>query len=272
MMRSEKAAFSNARGEALAGVLDRPIARPRAYALFAHCFSCSKDIRAAREISRALSEQGVAALRFDFAGLGASEGDFADTNFSSNIDDLAAAADYLGRAHRAPSILIGHSLGGAAAIVAAARLPSVRAVAVIGAPADAAHVAHQFHAQDETIRREGSAEVSLAGRPFIIKKQFLDDIAGARVLDAAAALKKPLLILHAPRDATVGIDNAARLFAAARHPKSFISLDGADHLLSNPRDARYAAAVIAVWAARYIGADDHAANGHEPAPNGEADA
>lgn len=267
MMHSEKVRFTNERGEALAGVIDRPIARPRAYAMFAHCFSCSKDIRAAREISRALSEKGVAVLRFDFAGLGGSEGDFADTNFSSNVGDLAAAADYLAGAHEAPAILIGHSLGGAAAIVAAARLSCIRAVAVIGAPSEAAHVAHQFHEKGDEIRAAGQATVTLAGRPFTIRKQFLDDIAGTRVLDAAASLKKPLLILHAPRDATVGIDNAARLFEAARHPKSFISLDDADHLLSNPRDARYAADVIAAWAARYVGKEADAANGGPRAPN-----
>lgn len=267
MMRSEKVAFANARGETLAGVIDRPIARPRAFALFAHCFSCSKDIRAAREISRALSERAIAALRFDFAGLGASEGEFADTNFSSNVDDLAAAAGYLDRAHAPASILIGHSLGGAAVLVAAARLPAVRAVAVIGAPSEAAHVAHQFDAKASEIEAAGAAPVMLAGRPFVIKKQFLDDIAGARVLEAASALKKPLLILHAPRDQTVGIDNAARLFAAARHPKSFVSLDDADHLLSSPRDARYAADVIAAWAARYLDAPADAGKRPDLAPN-----
>lgn len=266
MMGSEKVTFSNLRGQVLAGILDRPAGRVRAVALFAHCFSCSKDLRAAREISRALSDQGIAVLRFDFAGLGASEGDFADTNFSSNVDDLAAAAGFLERDHQAPSILIGHSLGGAAVIVAAARLPSVKAVAVIGAPAEAAHVAHQFEAKAAEINAAGAAPVTLAGRPFVIKKQFLDDIAEARVLDAAAALRRPFLVLHAPRDATVGIDNAARLFAAARHPKSFISLDDADHLLSNPRDARYAAEVIAAWAARYVDGAGTSTGGPESAP------
>ncbi len=270
-MRSEKVAFANAAGEALAGVIDMPDARPRAFALFAHCFSCSKDIRAAREISRALGERGIAALRFDFAGLGASEGDFADTNFSTNVDDLVSAAAWLDRAHRPAALLIGHSLGGAAVLAAAARLPTVKAIAVIGAPADAAHVAHQFEAKTAEIRTAGAAQVTLAGRPFVIKKQFLDDIAEAGVLDAAATLRKPLLILHSPIDQTVGVDNAARLFAAARHPKSFVSLDDADHLLSTPRDARYAADVIAAWAARYIGGDGHAANGSDRAPNGAPD-
>jgi fermentation-respiration switch protein FrsA (DUF1100 family) len=267
MTRSEKVAFQSARGEMLAGALDRPEGRPHAHAIFAHCFSCSKDLRAAREISRSLSERGIAVLRFDFAGLGASEGDFADTNFSSNVDDLAAAAAFLERDYAAPSILVGHSLGGAAVIAAAARLPSVKAVAVIGAPAEAAHVSHQFESQADEIRTAGAAPVTLAGRPFVIKKQFLDDIAEARVLDAAAALRRPLLILHAPRDATVGVENAARLFAAARHRKSFISLDDADHLLSDPRDARYAAEVIAAWAARYAMEGRPSTGGPESAPS-----
>lgn len=266
MIRTEKAVFPNRRGEELSGALDRPVARPRAFALFAHCFSCSKDLRAAREISKALSESGIAVLRFDFAGLGASEGAFADTNFSSNVDDLVAASDYLARAYEAPSILIGHSLGGAAVIVAAARLPSVKAVAVIGAPAEAAHVAHHFGAQADEIRSAGAAPVTLAGRAFVIKKQFLEDIEQARVLDAAAALKRPLLILHAPRDQTVGVENAARLFAAARHPKSLVSLDDADHLLTDPRDARYTAAVIAAWAGRYVDGEGSSTEGPELAP------
>ncbi len=266
MSRSERVTFENRQGESLAGVIDWPDEAPAAFALFAHCFSCSKDLRAAREISRALSEKGIAVLRFDFAGLGASEGDFADTNFSSNVDDLVAAATFLERANRPASILIGHSLGGAAVIAAAVRLPGAKAVAVIGAPADAAHVAHQFGDKADEIRRQGEAAVSLAGRPFILKKQFLDDIAEARVLDAAAALRRPLLILHAPRDQTVAVDNAARLFAAARHPKSFISLDDADHLLTDPRDARYAADVIAAWAARYVNRPASATGGPQLAP------
>lgn len=266
MIRTEKVIFPNARGEQLAGAIDRPIARPRAFALFAHCFSCSKDLRAAREISKALGERGIAVLRFDFAGLGASEGAFEDTNFSSNVDDLVAAAEFLARTHEAPSILIGHSLGGAAVMAAAARLASVKAVVVIGAPADAAHVAHQFGARADEIRAAGAAPVKLAGRDFVIRKQFLDDIEKAGVLAAAAQLKRPLLILHAPLDQTVGIENAARLFGAARHPKSFVSLDGADHLLSDPRDARYAAEVIAAWAGRYVGREQSSTERPELAP------
>lgn len=249
-----KTRFSNHSGEALAGALELPHGKPLAYALFAHCFSCSKDIRAAREIARFLRDAGFAVLRFDFTGLGASEGEFGDTNFSSNVADLVSAADYLRRDFEPPAILIGHSLGGAAAIVAASRIPEIKGVAVIGAPAEAQHVAHQFGAKREEIIREGAAVLPLAGRPFTIKKQFIDDIEKADVLAAAAALARPFLILHAPRDQTVGVENASRLFIAAKHPKSFVSLDNADHLLSNPADAQYAAKVIAAWASRYVGA------------------
>jgi putative redox protein len=252
-MRSQKVSIESARGQTLAGVLDLPEGAPLAWALFAHCFSCSKDLRAAREIARRLCEERIGVLRFDFEGLGASEGEFSDTTFSSNLDDLVAAADFLRARGTPPSILIGHSLGGAAVIAAAARIPEARAVAVIGAPADARHVAHQFADRLDAIAAAGAAEVTLAGRPFVIRKAFLDDLERARVLDAAAALRRPLLIMHAPRDATVGVDNAARLFEAARHPKSFVSLDDADHLLSRPADARYAAGVLAAWAARYVG-------------------
>ncbi|MFQ5562967.1 MAG: alpha/beta fold hydrolase [Parvularculaceae bacterium] len=252
-----KTEFEGSQGR-LAAALEEPARPPLAYALFAHCFSCSKDIKAAREIARALRAAGFAVLRFDFTGLGASEGDFANTNFSSNVDDLVKAADFLRREYVAPSILIGHSLGGAAAIVAAARMPEVKGVAVIGAPADAAHVAHHFAEKRDEIETKGEATVQLAGRPFKIRKQFIDDIEGYSVLDAAAAIKKPLLIMHAPFDKTVGVDNAAQLFTAAKHPKSFVSLDTADHLLSDEADARYAAGVLAAWAARYIGVETSA--------------
>ncbi len=251
---TRKTEFNTASGEKLAAALELPSGPPKAYALFAHCFSCSKDIKAAREIARALRAEGFAVLRFDFTGLGASEGDFANTNFSSNVDDLVSAADYLRAEFEAPSILIGHSLGGAAAIVAASRMPEVKGVAVIGAPAEADHVALQIGEQREEIEQHGFATVKLAGRPFTIKKQFLDDLADQDVLMSAASLKKPLLVMHAPLDATVGVDNASRIFMAAKHPKSFVSLDTADHLLSNTEDARYAAGVLAAWGARYIGA------------------
>lgn len=266
-MHSQKVTIRSARGQALAGVLDNPVARPLAQALFAHCFSCSKDLRAAREIARRLCEERIAVLRFDFEGLGASEGEFADTTFSSNLDDLVAAADFLRARGSPPSILIGHSLGGAAVIAAASRIPETRAVAVIGAPADARHVAHQFADKLSAINEAGAAEVTLAGRPFVIKKAFLDDLETSRVLEAAAGLRLPLLILHAPRDATVGVENAARLFEAARHPKSFVSLDDADHLLSRPEDARYAAGVLAAWAARYVGPGAESANRRPSTPS-----
>lgn len=249
---TRKTEFNSAGGEKLAAALELPMGRPRAYALFAHCFSCSKDIKAAREIARALRSEGFAVLRFDFTGLGASEGDFANTNFSSNVDDLVSAADYLRAEFEAPSIVIGHSLGGAAAIVAAGRTPEAKGVAVIGAPAEADHVAMQIGEKREEIEAQGFATVSLAGRPFTIKKQFLDDLANQDVLTHASDLKKPLLVMHAPLDETVGIENATKIFIAAKHPKSFVSLDTADHLLSNAKDARYAASVLAAWAARYL--------------------
>ncbi|MEO1136518.1 MAG: alpha/beta fold hydrolase [Pseudomonadota bacterium] len=254
---TRKTEFSTAGGETLAAALELPAARPRAFALFAHCFSCTKDIKAAREIARAMRAEGFAVMRFDFTGLGSSEGDFANTNFSSNVDDLVAAADYLRAEFQAPSILIGHSLGGAAAIVAATRIPEVKGVAVIGAPAEAEHVVAQIGESREEIEAKGAATVQLAGRPFTIKKQFLDDLANQNVLSCAERLKKPLLIMHAPLDQTVGIDNATKIFVAAKHPKSFVSLDSADHLLSKTEDARYAAAVLAAWAGLYIGATAH---------------
>ncbi len=249
---TRKTEFTSLSGEKLAAALELPRGRPRAYALFAHCFTCSKDIKAAREIARALRAKGIAVLRFDFTGLGGSEGDFANTNFSSNVDDLVSAADFLRDEFEAPALLIGHSLGGAAAIVAAARIPEIKAVVVIGAPAEADHVVMQISEQHEEIRRQGFARVCLAGRPFTIKSQFLEDLSGQNVLNAAAALKKPLLVMHAPHDQTVGIDNATKIFAAAKHPKSFISLDTADHLLSKAGDARYAASVLTAWAERYL--------------------
>lgn len=266
-----KTEFNSASGEKLAAALDLP-SRPHAFALFAHCFSCSKDIKAAREIARALRAEGFAVMRFDFTGLGASEGEFANTNFSSNVDDLVAAADFLRTTYEAPSILIGHSLGGAAAIVAAARIPEVKGVAVIGAPAEADHVAMQIGDSRAEIEQKGEATVNLAGRPFTIKKQFLDDLAGQNVLAHASALKKPLLVMHAPLDQTVGIDNATKIFVAAKHPKSFVSLDDADHLLSDAEDARYAASVLAAWAGRYLrpGARRTEQLSHAPAFKGGA--
>ncbi len=249
---TQKTEFKASGGEKLAAALELPSGTPRAFVLFAHCFSCSKDIKAAREIARALRKQGFAVLRFDFTGLGASEGEFANTNFSSNVDDLVSAAEFLGEEFEAPSILVGHSLGGAAAIEAAARVPEAKGVAVIGAPAEADHVTMQIGEKREEIEKNGYATVNLAGRPFTIKKQLLDDLSNQDVLTAAANLKRPLLIMHAPLDQTVGVENATKIFIAAKHPKSFVSLDTADHLLTDADDARYAAGVLAAWAARYI--------------------
>ena len=221
---------------------------------FAHCFTCGKDVLAAKRIAVALSARGIAVLRFDFTGLGSSEGDFANSTFSSNVADLVRAADYLRATRKAPALLIGHSLGGAAVLAAADQIPDATAVVTIAAPSDPTHVAGLFAGSIEDIRRQGKAEVSLAGRPFTIKREFLDDIAEQSLMPRIAGLRKALLIMHSPTDDTVGIDNATRIFVAAKHPKSFVSLAGADHLLSNRRDSAYAADVIAAWASRYIDA------------------
>ncbi len=250
--RFEKLTFPGSMGTALAARLELPAAKPTAFALFAHCFTCTKDIFAAGRIAGALAEKGIAVLRFDFTGLGASEGDFANTNFSSNVADLVKAADFLRERYRAPSLLIGHSLGGAAVLAAAGEIPEALAVATIGAPADPAHVAKHFTDAIPDIEKSGEAEVLLAGRPFRVKKQFLDDIAGQRLKERIARLGKALLIFHSPTDTIVGIDNARAIYEAARHPKSFISLDDADHLLSRRADAVYVAEVLAAWAGRYI--------------------
>ncbi len=249
---SAKLIFPGSSGEALAARLDTPPGAPRAYALFAHCFTCSKDIFAAARISEALVERGFAVLRFDFTGLGASEGEFANTNFSSNVEDLISAAVFLRENHAAPEILIGHSLGGAAVLAAARGVPEAKAVATIGAPADAAHVVHNFGAKLEEIESAGVAVVKLAGRDFTIKKQFLEDLEAQSVEERVAKMGKALLLFHAPRDQVVGIENAAAIFQAAKHPKSFISLDDADHLLSRRSDAVYVADVLSAWASRYI--------------------
>lgn len=248
-----KITFPNADGVQLAAQLELPQVRPiRAYALFAHCFTCSKNLNAAVNISRALTHAGIAVLRFDFTGLGESEGDFADSNFSSNVEDLVAAARYLEQKHEAPQLLVGHSLGGAAVLQAASHLPSVRAVATIAAPADPEHVRTLFTGKEDAINEQGIAEVSLAGRAFTIKKQFLADLEQTTLHPVIHNLKKALLILHAPTDNTVGISNAADIFQAAKHPKSFVSLDNADHLLTRDGDSRYAGATIAAWAERYF--------------------
>lgn len=244
--------FPGSLGHKLAARLDVPQGDVKAYALFAHCFSASKDMLAASRIARALTERGIAVLRFDFTGLGASEGDFSNTNFTSNVQDLIKAGDYM-RAHlQAPKILIGHSLGGAAVLMAAHQIAESRAVAVIAAPADAAHVIHNFAEKQQEIMEKGEAEVSLGGRPFKIRRQFLDDIAAQNMEEYIRNLKRALLILHGPRDQTVGIENAEIIFRLAKHPRSFISLDDADHLLTRKEDAQYVAEVIAAWASRYV--------------------
>ncbi|MBY4678267.1 bifunctional alpha/beta hydrolase/OsmC family protein [Marinobacterium arenosum] len=235
----------------LAGLLESPAHEIRGYALFAHCFTCGKDIAAASRIARALVAQGIAVMRFDFTGLGNSDGDFANTNFSSNVQDLVAAADFLRQRYQAPALLIGHSLGGAAALQAAFQVPEAVAVATIGAPANAGHVAKQFGCDIKRIEAEGEAQVMLAGRPFTIKKQFLDDIA-AHDSSRLAALKKALLVMHSPVDTVVSINEAQAIYQAAKHPKSFISLDSADHLLTDKADSEYVAGCIAAWASRYL--------------------
>ena len=250
--RSQKVEFSNGRGDTLAARLELPAGDPTATALFAHCFTCSKDVAAASRISRGLREQGWAVLRFDFTGLGNSEGDFANTNFSSNVSDLVHAAEYLREEHEAPQLLVGHSLGGAAVLTAAAKISEVRAVATIGAPSAPQHVEHLFSDRREEIEAQGSAEVDLAGRKFRIEKQFLDDLAGQDLESLVGQLKPALLVFHSPIDQTVSVDHARALYQAAKHPKSFVSLDGADHLLTNPKDSRYVAEVLAVWAKRYV--------------------
>jgi len=252
-MPFERLSIPNASGQKLGARLDQPEpGSPAAYALFAHCFTCNKNYKAIGHISQALTEAGIAVLRFDFTGLGESEGDFADTNFSSNVDDLVAAAEFLEAEFAAPRLLVGHSLGGAAILQAAGRIPSVQALVTINAPCDPAHVTRHMGDAPEIVEAEGEAEVTLAGRSFKIKKQFLEDLEQTRMQETIRALDQPLLIFHAPLDDIVGLENASAIFEAAKHPKSFISLDQADHLLSNEADARYAGALIAVWAGRYL--------------------
>jgi putative redox protein len=249
---TERFQFTGEGGHRLAASLDLPEREPVAYALFAHCFTCGKDVLAARRIAVALAAKGIAVLRFDFTGLGSSEGDFANSTFSSNVADLVRAADHLRDNRMSPAILIGHSLGGAAILAAAGRIPDAKAVVTIAAPSDPAHVTGLFRDRIEDIRKHGDVEVSLAGRPFHIKRKFLDDIAEHNLMAQVTSLHKALLIMHSPTDDTVGIDNATRIFVAARHPKSFVSLAGADHLLSDRRDSAYAADVIAAWSTRYL--------------------
>ncbi len=251
-MAHERVEFSGHNGDMLAARLDLPQSTPLAVALFAHCFTCTKDIPAAKRISERLTTMGLAVLRFDFTGLGHSGGEFANTTFTSNVEDLKRAATYLEGRGLAPSLLIGHSLGGAAVLKAAGEIASCRGVVTLGAPADPAHVVENFGASLDEIRKNGEAEVQLAGRPFTIKSAFLDDVAGSSLNTAIGNLHKALLVLHAPGDQIVGIENASEIFMAAKHPKSFVTLDDADHLISKAKDAEYAADVIAAWSGRYL--------------------
>jgi len=251
---SEKVTFPGGAGVQLAARLDLPDGEPRAYALFAHCFTCTKDLRAVSRLAGGLTRHGIAVLRFDFTGLGSSEGEFANTNFTSNIDDLVATADWLREHHQAPQILIGHSLGGAAVLAGAHRVPECKAVATIGAPYDPDHVTGHFGDGLQQIIQSGSAQVSVGGRPFTIERHFLEDISAHNMKAAIAKLGRALIIFHAPRDETVSIENAEKIFVAAKHPKSFVSLDDADHLMHNPDDALYVSGVIAAWAESYIDA------------------
>jgi putative redox protein len=250
--------FAGSQGHDLAARLDVPGSAVRAYAIFAHCFTCSKDSRAAVYVSRALAARGIAVLRFDFTGLGSSGGDFSESNFSSNIEDVVLAARYLREHHAAPHLLIGHSLGGAAVVAAAGEIPEAKAVATIGAPYDPRHVEHLLKNKEELVAT-GEATVDIGGRPFRVRKQFLEDLERHEPSKLIGRLGKALLILHSPRDTIVPIDNASRIFMAARHPKSFVSLDPADHLLTRAEDAEYSAEVLAAWCSRYL----------EPAPQEE---
>lgn len=252
-MARDKLEFPNGAGQTLAGALELPDdGNPSAFAVFAHCFTCGKDALAASRISRALAERGIGVLRFDFTGLGNSDGDFANTNFSSNVADLVAAANYLRQRYESPALLVGHSLGGAAVLVAAHSLPEVAAIATIGAPATAGHLTHLIEDRLDDIRTRGSATVTLGQRRFTIKSQLIEDLERFGDTDHIVRLGRPLLLFHSPLDTVVSIDEAGKIYQAAKHPKSFISLDKADHLLSGREDSEYVAAMLATWASRYV--------------------
>ncbi len=252
-MGLQKLTFKNKEGQTLVGRLELPADRyPHNFAVFAHCFTCNKNLLAVKNIGKALTAHGFGVLRFDFTGLGESEGDFADTNFSGNVADLVAAANYLKENYQAPTLIVGHSLGGAAVIYAASEIPSIRAVATIGAPSNPVHVKHLLKSGLDEISTTGKAVINLSGRDFTIKKQFLDDLETKSLPETVKNLRKPLLILHSPQDTTVGIKNAEEIYIAAHHPKSFVSLDNADHLLSKKEDSQYTGKVIAGWAQRYV--------------------
>ncbi len=244
--------FTNRHGHTLSGRLELPTGKTLGYAIFAHCFTCSKNAKAASRISKALADRGIGVLRFDFTGHGNSEGDFANTNFSSNVDDLVSASEAMTAGQMSPSLLIGHSLGGAAAIMAASKISSVQAVATIGAPSEPAHVSHLFGDKVADIEQDGSASVSIGGRSLRIEKHFLEDIRQRRIGESLAVLRKPLMIFHSPVDNVVSIDNAREIYEAARHPKSFVAVDRADHMLSDPADAMFVAAMLTVWASHHL--------------------
>ena len=252
-MNIEKVSFTNSEGQQLVGRLELPIDQhPHNYAIFAHCFTCNKNLSAVKNISRALTSNGFGVLRFDFTGLGESDGDFENTNFSGNVEDLISASNFLKEKYSAPALLVGHSLGGAATIFAASQIDSVKAVATIGAPSSPKHIKHLIHNSVDEIKTNGKANVNIGGRPFTIKKQFLDDIETKSLPEVAQNLRKALLVMHSPQDTTVGIQNAEEIYVAARHPKSFVSIDGADHLLMRKEDSTYVGNVISNWAKRYV--------------------
>lgn len=252
-MNIHKVSFTNKDKEQLAGRLELPLdQKPHNFVIFAHCFTCTKNLTAVKNVGRALTNAGFGVLRFDFTGLGESEGDFENTNFSGNVDDLIEAANFLEENYQAPTLIIGHSLGGAAAIFAASKLESIKAVAVINSPSDPSHVMHLLKDSEQEITKNGKARVNLGGVDFTIKKQFLDDLENNTLKDVVSDLRKALLILHSPQDNTVGIKNAEKIYIAAHHPKSFVSLDGVDHLLSKKEDSMYVGEVIAGWASRYV--------------------
>ncbi len=252
-MNIEKVSFTNSEGQQLVGRLELPIDQhPHNYAIFAHCFTCNKNLSAVKNISRALTSHGFGVLRFDFTGLGESDGDFENTNFSGNVEDLISASNFLKEKYSAPALLVGHSLGGAATIFAASQIDSVKAVATIGAPSSPKHIKHLIHNSVDEIKTNGKANVNIGGRPFTIKKQFLDDIETKSLPEVAQNLRKALLVMHSPQDTTVGIQNAEEIYVAARHPKSFVSIDGADHLLMRKEDSTYVGNVISNWAKRYV--------------------
>lgn len=252
MPSRQRITFRNAQGDQLAAALELPDRSPKAYALFAHCFTCGKNIAAATRITRTLAARGIAVLRFDFTGLGSSDGDFANSNFSSNVQDLLSAAAFLRDSYQAPALLIGHSLGGTAVLAAAADIPEASAVVTIGAPAAPSHVIKQFAGSIATIKSEGRATVDLAGRDFSIHEQFVSDLQTYPMTERLGKLRKALLVFHSPLDDTVSVDQATQIFAAAKHPKSFVSLDGVDHLVSRVEDAQYIATTLAAWAMRYL--------------------